>query len=145
MTTTIERSVFINASPEVVAAIANDPDRLPEWFAGVTQVESDGKFPEAGGVAEVTYKAAGINFKSKFTSLEFKNAEKYTIQLDGMLTGRNQWVYTPKEKGTTVAFRLEYDMPGGGVGQAVNKLVVERTNEKNVEQSLQNLRKLVEG
>ena len=145
MTTTIERSVFINASPEAVSAVANDPNRLPEWFAGVTKVEADGKFPEEGGIADVTYKAAGISFKSKFTALEFKNAEKYTIQLEGMLAGTNQWIYTSEGNGTSVAFRMEYDMPGGGVGQAVNNLVVERTNEKNVEQSLKNLKKLVEG
>ena len=145
MSTIIERSVFINAEPEAVSAVANDPGRLPEWFAGVTEVASDGKFPDVGGVADVTYKAAGISFKSKFTALEFTNAEKYTIQLDGMLAGTNKWIYTPEGNGTMVAFRLEYEMPGGGVGQAVNKLVVERTNEKNVEQSLQNLKKLVEG
>ena len=145
MSTIIERSIFVNAAPEAVATIANDPGRLPEWFAGVTQVESDSIFPEAGGEADVTYKAAGISFKSKFTSLEFRNAEKYTIQLEGMLAGTNKWVYTPEGDGTTVAFRLEYDIAGGGVGQAVNKLLVERTNEKNVEQSLQNLKKLLEG
>jgi carbon monoxide dehydrogenase subunit G len=145
MTTTIEKSVFINASPEAVAAVANDPMRLPEWFAGVTKVESDGKFPEVGGVADVTYKAAGISFKSRFTAREFENAEKYTIQLEGMLAGTNQWVYTPEGNGTAITFRLAYDMPGGSVGQAVNKLVVERTNENNVKQSLQNLKKLVEG
>lgn len=145
MTTIIERSIFINAAPEAVAAVANDPVRLPEWFAGVTQVDADGRFPETGGVANVTYKAAGISFKTKFTALEFKNAEKYTIQLEGMLAGSNQWIYTPEGDGTSVAFRLEYNMLGGGVGEVVNKLVVERTNEKNVEKSLQNLKKLVEG
>jgi len=144
MTTIIEKSVFINAAPKAIAAGANDPMRLLEWFTGITQVGSDGKFPEVGGVADVTYKAAGISFKSKFSALEFKNAEKYTIQLDGMLSGTNQWVYTPEKNGTTDAFRLAYDMPGGSVGQAVNKLVVERTNENNVKQSLQNLKKLVE-
>ena len=145
MTTIIERSIFIDAAPEAIAMIANDPGRLPDWFSGVTKIEPDNNWPETWSEAIVTYKSAGISFKSTFTSLEFKSGEKLTIQLDGMLTGTNQWIYTPEGKGTLLTFRLEYNMPGGGVGQAVNKLLVERANEKNVEQSLNNLKKLVEG
>ena len=112
MTTIIERSVFINAASEAIAAIANDSERLPEWFAGVTKIEPDNKWPETGGVASVTYKSAGISFKSTFTSLEFSSGEKLTIQLEGMLAGTNQWTYTPESDGTSLTFRLEYDMPG---------------------------------
>jgi hypothetical protein len=35
-------------------------------------------------------------------------------------------------------------MPGGGLGQAVNKLMVEKMNAENLEKSLENLKTLVE-
>lgn len=35
-------------------------------------------------------------------------------------------------------------MPGGGLGQALNRLVVEKMNTENLEKSLSNLKALVE-
>jgi hypothetical protein len=36
-------------------------------------------------------------------------------------------------------------MPGGGIGQAVNKLIVEKMNAENLEKSLASLKVVVEG
>ena len=68
-----------------------------------------------------------------------------SLKLDGMITGTSRWVYTPEGNGTTrVTCLFEYEMPGGGLGQALNKLVVERMNNDNVEKSLNNLKTILE-
>jgi uncharacterized membrane protein len=61
-----------------------------------------------------------------------------------MIMGKSRWFYTPEEEGIRVNCRFEYDMPGGSIGQAVNKLVVERMNVQNLEKSLENLKTVVE-
>lgn len=61
-----------------------------------------------------------------------------------MITGTNRWVYQPEEAGIRVTAVLDYEMPGGGLGQALNKLVVEKMNTENLEKSLSNLKALVE-
>ena len=40
--------------------------------------------------------------------------------------------------------KIEYQMPGGGVGKIVDRLFVEKMNVKNLEDSLKNLKALVE-
>ena len=40
---------------------------------------------------------------------------------------------------------FEYEMPGGGVGKLVDRLLAERMNAQNLEKSLENLKALAEG
>jgi uncharacterized membrane protein len=64
--------------------------------------------------------------------------------MDGMITGTNRWVYSPAGDDTQVTATLEYELPGGGIGQAINKLLVEKMNAENLEKSLSNLKAVVE-
>lgn len=143
--TTVKRDVFINASPDDVAAIINDPHRLPEWYAGVESVEPDDVFPEVGGQVELVYKAAGTTFTITQTALEHISGELGVIRMEGMIAGTNRWDLAPEGSGTRVTSTFDYEMPGGALGKIADKLIVERMNTKNLEDSLKNLKALVEG
>ena len=144
MTTIVEKSIVINATPEEVDAVTLDGALLPQWYAGVQSAEPDDIYPEAGGVVNMVYRSAGINFKMSMTSLRLVKGESLLLKLDGMITGKSRWFYTPEGEGTRVNCRFEYELPGGSIGQAVNKLVVERMNVQNLEKSLEDLKKVVE-
>jgi carbon monoxide dehydrogenase subunit G len=143
--TTLERSILIHASPEEIDAITLDGWRLPEWYAGIQQAEPDDVYPHPSGVVHTNYKAAGVNFNITMTSLEHVHGQSLTLQMDGMISGTSRWVYAPEGDGTRVAVTFEYEVPGGGLGQALDKLLVERMNAENLERSLENLKALVEG
>jgi hypothetical protein len=145
MTTVVEKSLVIRATPEEIDAITLDGSRLPEWYAGVQSAEADATYPEAGGVVNMVYRSAGINFKMSMTSLRLVRGESLLLKMDGMITGKSRWFYIPEGDDTRVNCRFEYEMPGGSIGQAVNKLVVERMNVQNLEKSLENLKALAEG
>ena len=40
---------------------------------------------------------------------------------------------------------FEYDMPGGGIGAAIDKIMFEKMNADNLEHGLNNLKALAEG
>ena len=143
--TELERSIVINGTAEEIAAITSDGNRLPDWYAGITEATSDGVFPNPGGKVEMTYKASGITFKMSQTSLvnEFGKYGKY--KMEGMITGIVEGFLEPVDEGTRFTLKLDYEMPGGGVGKIVDKIVVERMNAKNLEESLENIKALVEG
>ena len=143
--TTLERSIVINATPQTIDTITTDPGRLPEWYAGIQEAKADGTYPQVGGVVETVYKAVGISFKIKMTSEEYVQGQSMQIRMEGMIAGTNRWTYQPEGDGTRLTATFEYEMPGGGLGQAVNKLVVEKMNAENLEKSLENLKALVEG
>jgi carbon monoxide dehydrogenase subunit G len=142
--TTVERSIVINAPPAAIDAIAIDPSRLPEWYAGIHEAKGDSKYPQVGGIVEMVYKAVGVSFKIKMTSEEYAPGQSIKIRMEGMITGSNQWVYQPEDESTRLTVTFEYEMPGGGVGQAINKLMVERMNTENLEKSLKQLKALAE-
>lgn len=47
--------------------------------------------------------------------------------------------------GSTVTLSVDYDLPGGPLGDLADRVFVERRNEREAEHSLQNLKDLVEG
>jgi uncharacterized membrane protein len=66
-------------------------------------------------------------------------------KMEGMITGTNRLAFTPEGEGTRVTMSFEYEMPGGGVGKLVDRLLAERMNAQNLEKSLENLKALAEG
>ena len=140
----VERSIVINGTAAEIEAITNDVDRMPEWFAGITKATSDGVFPETGGKVEMEYKSAGITFKMSQTSLEYEYGKGGKYKLEGMISGAYEEILEAVDEGTRFTLRFDYEMPGGGVGVLVDKLVVEKMNAKNLEDSLVNVMALVE-
>jgi carbon monoxide dehydrogenase subunit G len=143
--TIIERSIFIEATPEAVTAVTEDAGRFPEWFTGVEKVETVGDWPTVGSIAHLHMKSPGLAFKVTFTSTEHVAGEKSNSKMEGLSNGTNAWHYKAKDGGTAVSYKLEYTLSKEADGQAMDKLVAERANEISIEQSLNNLKALVEG
>jgi uncharacterized membrane protein len=141
---TMSRSIVINAPVETVLEITEDPDRLPEWYAGIEEVRTDGVFPKVGGTADMVYKAAGITFTVQQTVTKHDPGKRNEYELKGMISGT--YAETMEVEGDAIRFILDFDyqMPGGGVGKIVDKLFVERMNAQQLEQSLENLKALAE-
>jgi carbon monoxide dehydrogenase subunit G len=142
--TTLERSIVINAPADAVDAFTSDAARWPEWYPGVEQAESDGTYPQVGGVVKVVYKAAGTTFNMTFTSAEYTPGRGIAQQMAGMFTGTSRFTLEPEGDSTRVTYGFEYEMPGGGVGKIIDKLLVERMNAENLEKSLKNLKAMLE-
>jgi hypothetical protein len=145
MTTVLERSIVINATTEAIDRVTLDGARFPEWYAGVQQATPDDLYPEPGGRVALVYRAAGARFNMTMTSLRIVHGHSLLLRMEGMITGKSRWIYTPEGEGTRVSCTFEYDVPGGDVGQAFNKLILERMNAENLEKSLANLKAVVEG
>ena len=144
MMTKLERSIVIKGTPAEIEAITNNIDRVTDWYAGVTKARVEGVFPEPGSKVFMTYKAAGITFEASQTTLEYFEGQGGKYILEGMITGNYADIIEKVPDGTRLTFRFDYEMPGGGVGKVVDRLFVERMNAKNLEDSLKNLKVLVE-
>ena len=141
----VERSILINASGDQIDVITQDGKRLAEWYAGVEKAEPDDVYPNPGRKIVMTYKSGGAKFDITQTVLERTAGQSAKYQMEGMITGTNHWVYTPEGEGTLVKATFDYEMPGGVLGKLADKMIVERMNTENLEKSLENLKKLVEG
>ena len=140
----IEKSVVINASTDEIDRFALDPATWPQWFAGVESVQSDGDFPEPGGVVDVQYKSMGVSLHLTMTSEELEIGSHVTFRMEGMIAGVQAWHYESEGDATRVVCHFEYELPGGGVGRIMDKVLFHRTNTKSVEDSLNGLKAAVE-
>ena len=144
--TTINKSIEINAPLEQIEAVLNDPQRLPEWYPGVSEVDPSPGYPhEVGSTCKITYKAGGMTMESNFSTTEDVPHASRTFKMDGMITGTNRWDMSQEGNTTKISVSIDYEMAGGGLGKIADKLIIERMNDKNATASLENLKAMVEG
>lgn len=141
----VEKSILINASPDAVDAVSLDANQMPEWYVGIAEAIADDVYPAAGGVVEAKYKVGGMSFDMTMKLTKIVRGDYGLFELTGMITGTNRWVYQEEGSGTRVTAIFKYEMPGGALGAMANKIIVERMNNQNLEQSLANLKALIEG
>lgn len=142
--TIIDRSVIINADAQTIWNLAIDSSRISEWFEGLDEQIVDENWPAVGTTGTNVYSAAGMRLENKLKITEYEEAHIITLELSGMLNGKFTWTYTENNGQTTVQAYLDYELAGGVIGKLANKLMFERTNESNLEKTLQNLKTATE-
>ena len=61
------------------------------------------------------------------------------------MKNEGRWAFVPTEKGTEVTFLMDYEPPASYLGKVLDKLFVERQNRKDISESLQRLKAILEG
>jgi hypothetical protein len=142
----IERSIVIHSDWQAVDAIALDGARNGEWYAGVESSSADDTYPQVGGVCTMVYRAGPTTFNLRQTVREYVPGDYILFDIEGgVIKGTSRWSHTPEANGTRVTCLLEYEASGGGLGAIADKLVLERMNTSQLEESLRNLKQLAEG
>lgn len=143
----IKRDIEIQVSPPVAFEALTNWSQLAEWST-VTQ-SHDG--PDRGsGVGEEfdqQLRIAGLPLQTHWRVVEFDPPRSLAYEVTAMAAGRmtlRQQV-APSDQGSRVEFDVDYDLPGRFLGEALDRVFVERRNEREVEHSLQNLKDLLEG
>ena len=139
----IERSVIINAPVEKVFAVEDDPKRLHEYMPGIVRMTDIVETPNhVGKSARFTYSVLGLRFPGKFSITQWEKNKRIVARLEGGVGGVLTNTYEAQGRGTKVTWRMDYTMKAGILGKAMNRLLVERMNEKNMERGLENLKML---
>ncbi|MCU0499052.1 MAG: SRPBCC family protein [Anaerolineae bacterium] len=141
----VERNVWINASYAAIEqATTLAPHDWPQWFVGVETAQPEAGYPQEGSVVNIHYKASGLAFELKQRLVKFVPNQTTIFQMEGMINGTQTWTGQPEGTGVRIRVVFDYDMPGGGLGKMLDKLVIERINTQNLEQSLNNLKAFLE-
>lgn len=141
----IHKEITINAPAERIFDVLKEPRRLPEYAPGVAEVTDIHETPERiGDTFKAVYSVMSLKMPLKFEVKELVEPSKSVAQMDGQMQG--EWVWTLQSQGpaTHVVVETNYRLKLGLLGRALNAVLVERMNEKNMEQMLANLKVLVE-
>ncbi len=142
----IKKDILIDAPLQQVFDMIYDFESIPKWMVGMEEVRniSPGERGE-GSSFEWTYDMVGVKFDGASHVVSLEPLRKVVIQSTGGIDSTWTWTYAAEGIGTRVTCELDYTVPGAGLGKIADKLVVERTNAKNLEQSLAQIKALVEG
>jgi uncharacterized membrane protein len=141
--TLIQKSVTINAPVENVLAILEDPERQSELNPNLKLLSSR---PSPLGFYDTIweYTMAGMKFSGQSTVTAYEKGKRIVFEGKGGIDSRWEWTINAQGSTTLVSLALTYTMPGSFLGAALNKLVIERQNEKDIEGQLANLKRLSE-
>jgi uncharacterized protein YndB with AHSA1/START domain len=145
--TSIERDITIDAAPEAVFKELIDLHRLDRWSTITVSHDGPDTPVTAGDQFTQKLRIAGIPLDSEWrcTECEPPNTLAYEATATGGGRLAMRQVVTPEGTGSRLVFSIDYDLPGGALGDLVDRLYVERRNEREAEHSLQNLKDLIEG
>jgi hypothetical protein len=145
----IHRKTIVDApfSDVVPSAIRSKPEAWPEWFVGLsapTRVSGDG---EVGTISEHSFLVAGRHFPMTHEVVESTN-DGFTAHwkgtFEGSISGWHRWTYRPVNGDTEVEVEHHYTLPGGPLGKFADTVLIERMIGRMIEQSLENLKMMVE-
>jgi uncharacterized membrane protein len=60
------------------------------------------------------------------------------------MSGTQTFTYTPEENGTHIDVEIEYTVPGSVLGRIANSLFIEKLQENATDQTLANLKAMLE-
>lgn len=145
----IHKRIVIHApyADVVPRMIRSHPEDWPQWYLGLsapTKVTGDG---EIGTVSEHEFLLAGRRYPLTHEVVESKDdgtVAHWRATFKGPIEGWHRWTYHLVDGDTEVEVDHEYRLPAGAIGKLVDVVFVERMMDRMLEQSLHNLKMLVE-
>ena len=143
----IERQVEIHRPPPEVFALLTDLDRLPEWATIVVGTRDVSELPlREGCTFRQTLRVLGREVESdwRVTELDAPRRVAYEAAAPGGGTLTMRQTVLPGDAGSRVELELDYEVPGGWLGELLDRGLIEQQNEREAEQSLEQLKTLAE-
>lgn len=139
-------SIIINKPVEEVFSYTASPVNGPAFIPNLS--ENTNVFPEEGAVGQSfnwRFNMAGVDLRGQAKVTEFEKNKKVTIETTG--DSETTWIYSfEAENGATkVSVDIDYEVSEGVVQKMVDKMLVEKLNQRTAEQMLENLRTILEG
>lgn len=143
----IERKIDIGRSPDDVFALLTDLDRLAEWATVVVETREVSDRPLRNGCTfRQTLRVLGRELETdwRVEELEPPRHVAYAASAPGGGTLTMRQTVASRDGGSRVELELEYELPGGWLGELVDRAALEVQNEREAQESLQRLKELAE-
>ncbi len=141
----ISRTIHVEATPERVFDLFTNPERFQEWMVPASEVKDITGTPGTVGLGWTTASTfAGRKMESHMSATAVERPRSFDVKSTGSGTGTVRGRFEPAAGGTDVTIESEYEMPLGFIGDAANKLFVEKSFAESWDKSLATFKSLVE-
>lgn len=98
----------------------------------------------AGQTFDWRFNMAGVDLRGKAEVTEFEPPHKVKIVTTGDSNTTWIWAFQEESSGTRVSVEVEYELIESVWQKIVNKMIVDKLNQRSAEQMLENLRIILE-
>lgn len=142
----INRSALIACPPDRVFAVLTQVERLPEFSDMTVAVRNGpGRALQTGDTFEQVVKVLGKELETEWQATEVGPT---MLRFEGTATGGARATLierlTPEGSGTRVELDVDYDLPLGILGEAVDAVFLHSKNEEQAEEILAKLKQICE-
>ena len=140
----VTASVTINTQPEKVYDYAASPTNGPMFLPNLNEnTNISASQTQVGQSWDWRFNMAGVDLKGSSEVTEVDRPNKWSLRTTG--GAESQWTYTftPENGGTHIALEVEYQIPHDVLSKAATP-VIEKLNQTNADQALQNLKTIME-
>jgi len=140
--TTLSLSSDIYCPIDEVFAYHTDLERSPQHWTNVIvcRREAGPGAPQVGDRYLWRYRMYGVDFAGHAAVREIEPGRRFVWETDGGLRARIVSEYLPlSARRTRVTVHVDYDVPGGLIGRAVDRLLVEARNVADGERAMDRL------
>ena len=137
----------IDAPVDRVWAVAIDASRIPEWQTNMVEVRDvTGRLDQVGARYTAVNRLAGRTLEGEWevAKVEPNRLLELTGKAPGGGRATNRVRFIPTDGATGMEVELDYELPGGFLGQFANRLIVERSLQRDVRHSSENFKALCE-
>lgn len=141
----VERQIDISAPADDIYQVVMDPHRLEDWVSIHERLDDAPKSLRKGSTLTQSLKLAGRTFKVDWTVVQNDRPSYVVWEGKGPLGSKAKAVYEFSEADgvTHFTYMNEYNLPGGPLGKMAGP-AVRKVTGKELDTSLENLRKMVE-
>jgi uncharacterized protein YndB with AHSA1/START domain len=144
--TRIERSVEIDAAPERVFHELETWDGLRRWSTITVDHTGPGSCSQVGETFQQTIRVAGLDLRTDWEVTEYDppNLIAYRATGPGDSHMEMRQTVAATATGSRLELRIDYDLPGGALGDVVDRVYAQRRNQREADHTLANLKDLLD-
>lgn len=144
----VEQSIRINAPVEAVfGLIAHQPERMSEWWPPIELQERVTPPPTArGSISRYVYNMLNVEIRGEHEVMAMDENRHLVVQTISGIDSAFDFDFEADEsaEATTLTIRVDYTLPGSVIGQLMNRVFIEERNLSDLQQGLENLKRIVE-
>jgi uncharacterized membrane protein len=131
--------------PVVYDFVTSYPERMAEWWPPIELQERVTPPPTAlGSISRYVYDMMGVKIKGEHQIIELVENHRLLVKTISGIDSVFDFHFMPIDGGTRLSIRVQYRLPGSVLGQLMNRAAIEQKNLRDLQQGLENLKRLVE-
>ena len=141
----LEKSIEINAKPQNVFKYVKDFEKMTEWNSGFKSVNVTSAKKEGVGVtAHMVTELSGREMEFDMQTTAWVENKNIAWKSEEPMKSVGGYNLEPSGAGTKLVMKMDYELPYSVLGKLLDKIKVSKELEKDIAESLEKLKKILE-